>query len=414
MVDHNMTHSDARHTNEILQKALERIYSLHRKDMDFRLESGPYRDLLVKLGNPQERLPPVIHVAGTNGKGSTIAMLRALAENSGMKVHVYTSPHLFRFNERLRISGQLIDDDALLHSLHHINEINQDSAITFFEFTSALMFHLFATNSADLCLLETGCGGRLDCTNVITRPKATVITSIGLDHMHILGDTVEKIAVEKAGIMKAGAPCLVAPQRYDSVLPVLQTQAEKLNVKIFQAKRTHETPQPNLAGEHQRDNAATALLAFETLFPGRANKTALQHVEWPGRFQLLPFSQTLIYDGAHNEDSARALAQTLRECYPEKAISVILALQAHKDPAMFTRAFIGMDVTWYAADLPGGGQPQTAADLAQKLHVKSTFKYMEEAVQQAAQDNPSAVLVITGSLYAAELIPPSLWPNIQR
>lgn len=404
-------HSDARHSNERLQKALERIYGLHRKEMDFRLDSGPYRDLLVKLGNPQNKLPPTIHVAGTNGKGSTIAMLRSLAENAGMTVHAYTSPHLFRFNERLRVSGKLIEDDALLDAIEHINSVNQDAAITFFEFTSALMFHLFATNPADLVLLETGCGGRLDCTNVIENPMATLITSIGRDHMHILGDTVEKIAFEKAGIMKRGAPCFIAKQRYNEALNMFQKRADELNVTLWMAKGAIDT---NMEGAHQRDNAAVAWLAFDTLFPGKGCKEALMNVSWPGRFETLNFSQPLIYDGAHNEDSARVLADTLRECFPAKKLSIVLTLQSHKDPQFFIDAFSGMDVDWYAADLPGGQHPQNGADLAKKIDAKAFFAGIEDAVHQAASDNPDGVIVITGSLYAAQLIPPRLWPNIER
>jgi dihydrofolate synthase/folylpolyglutamate synthase len=182
---------DCGHSNDIIQKRLEAIYDLHTKKMDFRLDKGPYIDLLAALGNPHLHLPPVIHVAGTNGKGSTIAFLKSIYEAAGLSVHVYTSPHLIQFNERIVLGGAQITDDQLLHYFDLIDKANDGASITFFEYTTALAFKAFADNPADICLLETGLGGRLDCTNVIQNPLATLITPIGYDHTEWLGHDIK-------------------------------------------------------------------------------------------------------------------------------------------------------------------------------------------------------------------------------
>ena len=207
---------DASHSDPSIQSRLEAIYKLHTKKMDFRLDEGPYRDLLDKLGNPQNHLPPAIHFAGTNGKGSTLAFMKSIFEEAGLSVHTYTSPHLLKFNERITLNGAHISNDKLLQYLDLIESANEDAPVTFFEYTTALAFKAMTDHPADICLIETGLGGRLDCSNVIERPLATAITSIGYDHMDWLGTRIADIAYEKAGIMKSGCPCFIAPQIYDA------------------------------------------------------------------------------------------------------------------------------------------------------------------------------------------------------
>lgn len=406
-----MSHADTHHSNPLLEAALKRIYSLHRKEMDFRLGDGPYGDLLAKLGNPHLNLPPVIHVAGTNGKGSTIAMLRAMAEDMGLTVHAYTSPHLFRFNERLRVSGKLINDATLLNAIDHINLVNGDAAVTFFEFTTALAFHLFANHPADLVLLETGMGGRLDCSNVVSDPAVTIITAIGFDHMEYLGHTLENIAFEKAGIMKPNTPCILAPQFYSEAVAVFQARAEELGCPLIMASPDAETPIPSLSGAHQRDNMAAALAAFSILYPDYAPPSHLQ-IDWPGRFQNLNAPFSLLYDGAHNADSFRVLADTLTERFPDQPIVLILAMQGGKDINDYLKPL--QDAILYTVDLPIGRKPQSAAELALqiKLPVAGQFQEMQDAIKTASSAYPDHVIVIVGSLYAAQLIPDAYWPKM--
>lgn len=412
-----MIKSDAAHPNQALQDALARIYTLHRKDIDLRLESGPYRDILKRLGNPQNRLPPVIHVAGTNGKGSTIAMMRALAESRGLKVHAYTSPHLFRFNERLVVAGQEIDDHALLSTINYINTTNSDNPLTFFEFTSALMFHVFAENPADLCLIEVGMGGRLDCTNVIEQPAVTVITSLSYDHMAFLGDTMEQIAAEKAGIIKDGVPCVVASQRYPEVLPVIEARAARLHAPIVQAKADTNIPDLPLKGAHQRDNAAAAMAAMRILYPDMAWPKPFD-VSWPGRFQRLQHDVLdVIYDGAHNEDSLKVLGDTLRTEFNGRKVIIGLAMQNGKDVSMIKNAFHNLSYDLHVLGMPAGNHPQTATALKEKLEkqglvVTGSFDTPAELVAHAETHHKDAVLVFTGSLYLAQLIPGDLWPTL--
>lgn len=409
---------DARHPNTQLETALQRIYGLHRKSMDFRLDSGPYRDLLTKLDNPHNRLPPTIHVAGTNGKGSTIAMMRALAESRGLSVHVYTSPHLFKFNERIRVAGHLISDEVLLNNINYINTVNNDVPLTFFEFTSALMFHIFANSPADLCLIETGMGGRLDCTNVMDHPNVTVITSLGYDHQAFLGNNIEQIAFEKAGIMKANAPCVIAPQRYPEAMKVFIHRTDELNVQILKAKPDLSLFTGHLKGDHQKDNAATALLAIQQLYPDMVWQENL-NIQWPGRFQKLNHNAIdFIYDGAHNEDSLKVLMDTLTTEFPGRNISLGLIMQDGKDPSVLKKHLQNQHISIYTIDMPVGSHPQTADALARKLeniniNVSGQFLCPQSFIDHIETHNKDDVLVIAGSLYAAQLIPAQYWPTIE-
>ena len=267
-------------------KILARLMALHPKVIDLSL--GRIEHLMAKLGHPERHLPPVIHVAGTNGKGSTCAFARAILEAAGLRVHAYSSPHLVRFHERIRLSGKLIDEDELSALLEECETANAGDPMTFFEITTAAAFLAFTRHKADAVILEVGLGGRLDATNLIDRPAVTVITPIDLDHQHYLGDTIAQIAAEKAGIMKRGVPCIVGPQS-DEAMRVIEARAKALHVPLsnwgveFKAHEEHrrmvyddddgllDLPMPRLPGAHQIVNAATASLAL--LLRTQANKS---------------------------------------------------------------------------------------------------------------------------------------------
>ena len=286
---------------------LARLLKLHPQEIDLSLER--IERLLATLGRPERRLPPVIHVAGTNGKGSTTAFMRAMLEAAGKRVHVYTSPHLVRFHERIRIGraggGRLVDEAALVEALSRVERLNDGATITQFEITTAAAFVLFAEHPADFTLLEVGLGGRVDATNVVAEPVAAVITSLSLDHERYLGGTIEEIATEKAGIMKRGRPVVIAPQPA-AALAMLERQASRHGATPFVAGedwtaiREHgrliyqdedgllDLPPPRLSGRHQFANAGTAVATLRRAglnLPTAAIEAGLLNVEWPARLQ---------------------------------------------------------------------------------------------------------------------------------
>ncbi len=270
-----MVPAESKTASPELAAVLQRLYRFHPKSLDLSL--GRLQRLLSALGNPEQHLPPVIHVAGTNGKGSTVAFLRAMLEAAGCKVHAFTSPHLVHFNERIRLAGTLISDEHLVVLIEEIEAVNGDQPITFFEITTAVAFLAFARVPADAVLLETGLGGIMDATNVVAQPAATIITRISFDHMHLLGDTIEKIAGEKAGIMKQGVPAIVSYQRNDGALSTIEAWALKIGAPLYRygqewrvealadgfvyedAFGKLELPLPALLGEHQVYNAGAAI-----------------------------------------------------------------------------------------------------------------------------------------------------------
>lgn len=315
---------------------LERLTKLHPKIIDLSLDRV-WR-LLEKIGHPERRLPPVVHVAGTNGKGSVIAYLRAMLEAAGKRVHVYTSPHLVRFHERIRLNGTLISETDLLRLLEECEAANGGTPITFFEITTCAAFLAFARQPADILLMEVGLGGRLDATNVIDRPLLTVQMPISFDHMQFLGHTLAAIAGEKAGIMKRGVPTVVAPQPPEAAA-VFDAKAKELGAE--QHRHGHEWsvdvagdgmafrdaaaerryPLPGLAGRHQIDNAGTAIACLKYLGEFGVDEAAIKHglrdVNWPARLQrltkgplaaALPAGWELWLDGAHNASGGEALA----------------------------------------------------------------------------------------------------------
>lgn len=346
-------------TNEYLSQ----FNLLHPRQVDLNLMR--LQRLLKQLGDPQLGLPAVIHVAGTNGKGSTIAYLRACLEEAGYRVHTYTSPHLVRFNERIRLNGHLITDEQLDNYLAVIARVNAGCDLTFFEATTAAAFLAFKDHPADIILLETGMGGRLDATNIIMNPLACVITPVSYDHQDYLGETIQEIATEKAGIIKAGTKVIVAKQNYDveKVLrrAIYETKSTgyvcgsewqfdfyddalfvTVNEDVFVCQ------QPALNGAHQYSNAATAIITLKAIadeFPVslKAMNNGLEKAYWPGRLQnvtagklkeSLSTGQELWLDGAHNPDGVQALRAAVGQ-WPHKELTLCLALLKNRDPKMF-------------------------------------------------------------------------------
>src|SRR5262245_23945559 len=354
---------------------LARLLALHPKRIDLSLDRM-WR-VLERLGNPQRKAPPVIHVAGTNGKGSTIAFLRAMLEAAGKSVHVYTSPNLVRVNERFRLGGAgggvLVSDAELVDALAECERANGDAPITLFEIETAAAFVLFARHSADMPLLEVGLGGRLDATNVIERPLASVVTPVSMDHIEFLGDTLEKIAAEKAGIFRAGVPAVIAPQS-DAASTVLERQAEKIRAPLHVAGQhwhAHvengrlvyqdeqgllDLPPPKLFGRHQFDNAGSAIAALRAAgirLPVQAIEQGLTRAEWPARLQRLtagrlvsiaPAGAELWLDGGHNADGGRAIAAALGDLEERvsRPLILVVGMLSTKDRAAFLRNFTGL------------------------------------------------------------------------
>jgi dihydrofolate synthase/folylpolyglutamate synthase len=418
-----------------------RLTALHPKRIDLSLDR--IERLLAELDHPERKLPPVIHVAGTNGKGSTIAFMRAILEAAGKRVHVYSSPHLVRFNERYRLGvageGVLVSDSELSATLEECERANAGAPITVFEITTAVGLMLFARHPADMLLIEVGLGGRLDATNVVDRPLATVITRVAIDHTDFLGDTLEKIATEKAGILKRETPAIVAAQARD-VLAVIVRQAAKLNAPLKIAGEdwtaTEERgrlvyqdeaglldlPAPKLYGRHQFENAGLAIAALRAIKPFKISPAAFEagmvKADWPARLQrlaagrlvdLAPAGSELWLDGGHNPDGGRAVAAALADLEERvsRPLVLIVGMLANKDCAGFLSNFTGLARRMIAVPVPGAEKGLTAeavADAARAIGLPATGRdNLEEALEAARKldlDPPPRIL-ITGSLYLA-------------
>ncbi|MDZ5697374.1 folylpolyglutamate synthase/dihydrofolate synthase family protein [Chelativorans sp. M5D2P16] len=363
-------------TVETAERAIERLMSLHPKGFDLSLER--IARLLERLGNPHERLPPVIHIAGTNGKGSAAAFAQALIEASGRTVHVHTSPHLVRWHERYRLGaaggGRLVEDAVLAEAVERVAEANRGEQVTVFEILTAVMFVLFSEHPADAAVVEVGLGGRFDATNVIPRPAVSLIMPISLDHEAYLGDRVELIAAEKAGIIKRGVPVVVGQQEWDAARDVLIETAERLNcplqaygenfIAVEEGGRMvyqdegglFDLPLPRLAGRHQIANAAAAIAAVKTAgFPvaDRTAERAMTAVSWPGRLQAMPEGRLsalapegaeIWIDGGHNPGAGAVIAEALAESEERRPRPLILiaGMLSTKDQTGYFHAFQGM------------------------------------------------------------------------
>lgn len=429
-----MQATDARHPNPTLEAKLARLFTLRGGPVVDLTIRPAYRELLARLGNPHTKLPPVIHVAGTNGKGSVIAFMRAILEAAGHTVHVYTSPHLIKFNERIVLAGQVIDDCALESLLDEVTAANRDLPLTFFEITTAMAFLAFSRVPADVVLLETGLGGRLDSTNAIENPAATVITSIGKDHMEFLGPTIQEIAGEKAGIMKRAVPCVIAPQTHPDSEPALTRCARELSVPIQRfghewqcgsdgsrmnfryGTDSYDLPLPVLTGAHQIWNAGTALAALMTIrarFPVTAKSMAegLRTAVWPGRLQkihdsALPAGWELWIDGGHNEDAAQVLAAQTDSWARQdgKPLHLIIGMMRRKDVASFLAPLSPHAASIYGVPVaPGDPLAHDRESFMAALAGTGLKVRWEDTAIRAVDDivgsgAPGRIL-ITGSLY---------------
>lgn len=410
---------------------LARMLALHPKIIDLTLDRV-WR-LLKALGNPQDTLPPVIHIAGTNGKGSTQAMIRAGLEAAGKRVHAYTSPHLARFHERIRLAGTLITEDALTAILDECYAVNGGEAITYFEITTCAAILAFARTPADFVLLEVGLGGRLDATNVLEKPALTIITPVSIDHQQYLGDTLAEIAGEKAGIIKRGVPCIVGPQQ-QAGLEVIEARAARLGAPVM-ASGQHwhareeagrlvfedergllDLPLPNLPGPHQIENAGAALAALRALGMGEAAfEAAVTRADWPARMQRLrqgplidaaPGAE-LWLDGGHNPAAGQAIAATL-DRLPERPTWLICGMLNTKDIAGFMRPLAGHADGLLAVSIPGEANTLPAEDTAaaaRKAGISAeTAASVAEALAKITAQDPTARVLICGSLYLAGAI----------
>jgi dihydrofolate synthase/folylpolyglutamate synthase len=424
-----------------IDSIVARLTALHPKRIDLSLDR--IERLLAALGHPATKLPPVIHVAGTNGKGSVVAFLRAMLEAAGKRVHVYTSPHLVRYNERYRLGGKgegaLVTDEELAATLAECERVNDGQPITVFEITTAVGLLLFSRHPADVLLMEVGLGGRLDATNVIEHPLASVITPIAIDHTEFLGDSIEKIAAEKAGILKRGTPAIVAAQPRDA-LAVIERQAARLGAPLKIAGEdwtaTEERgrlvyqdeaglldlPPPRLYGRHQFENAGLAIAALRAIkllkLAPAAYEAGIAKADWPARMQrlppgalaaLAPQGSEVWLDGGHNPDGGRAVAAALADLEERvsRPLVLIVGMMAIKDCEGFLSNFTGLARRMIAVPVPNAekGLPAEAvADAARAIGLPATSRdNLTEALEAARKldlDPPPRIL-ITGSLYLA-------------
>ncbi len=433
-------------TDPIVSQAeaeIDKLMGLHPKGYDLSLDR--IRRLLEVLGNPHLKLPPVIHVAGTNGKGSATAFCRALLEAQGLSVHVHTSPHLVRWHERYRIGvkggrGQIVDDAMFADALRRVAEANGGKPITVFEILTAVTFILFSEQPADVVVLEVGLGGRFDATNVVEKPAVCIVQPISLDHQAYLGDRVELIAAEKAGIMKRGVPVVIGHQEFDGAKDVLISTAERLGCPLavfaqdFLAYEEFgrlvyqdefglmDLPLPRLPGRHQIGNAATAIRAVKaagyTVTEEIAEKAMLS-VEWPGRLQRLtegrlveraPQGAEIWLDGGHNPGAGEVIAEAMAAMEERQArpLHLVIGMINTKDPIGFFRAFVDIAHNVYTVPILGsdvGLDPvalaQSAAEAGLKALPMGSLGQALDAIRERSEGGIPPRIMIGGSLYLA-------------
>ena len=412
---------------------IQRLNQYHPKVIDLSLDR--INHLLELLGNPHKSLPPVIHIAGTNGKGSTLAFMRAIAEAAGLNVHAYTSPHLVRFNERIRINGKIISDQYLLELITEVEHVNGNAPITFFEITTAIALIAFSRISSDLVLLETGLGGRLDATNVISRPIVTALTPISHDHAGFLGNDLKNIAREKAGIIKSGVACITAKQE-PSVLKVIKHTAEDKdaplsiegqdwwvaikgnNLSIMSPEGQINPPLPNLVGPHQIQNAGLGIVTLAALGDKRINRQAVERgikrADWPARMQRLtrgplceklPKNWELWLDGGHNPAAGEAIAATLGTI-TDRSVHLIVGLLNTKSPVEFLAPLLQYSKSLTAIEILDSDSSFSANEIleaAKKIGFQAkTAKSISTAIRKIiTEEKLPSMILICGSLYLA-------------
>lgn len=388
---------------------------------------GRLLSLLQKLGNPHLKLPPTIHIAGTNGKGSTQAFLKSILHAHGKRVHAYTSPHLVKFNERIELCGQAISDDDLSALIIEVQRVNEGEAITFFEVTTAIAFLAFSRIPADYLLLEVGLGGRFDATNVIEQSVATAITPIDVDHQEFLGSDIGKIAAEKAGILRKNTPSYWAKQQ-KIVTDVLVRQAKSIGCSYKQegtdwlvtpqAWQMGENSLPlddlGLKGAHQKQNSALALSLLKDIlgdeFDDKKALLGLKNVSWPARLQQVPidkfmdisFHHELWLDGAHNPHGAKALAAHIKEQWGNQPTYLIMGMLNNRNADEWLESFDGLiteAVTIPLTSTPNGHNPQDLQYALKKRNIKATaFMDMPMAFEYLSH-LPKGRILMAGSLY---------------
>ena len=407
---------------------------MHPKKIDLSL--GRLERLLDALGRPQDRLPPIAHVAGTNGKGSTCALLKAIAEAHGERVHLYTSPHLVRFNERIVLAGDIVSDAALIDAFARCEAANDGAPITFFEITTAVAFLLFSETPADRLILEVGLGGRYDATNVIANPAVTAITPVSLDHQDFLGDTLSLIAPEKAGILKPHIPAVIGPQpreAEDAILRIAEQVGSPTALwgRDYRAYGEHDRlvyeeenlvwdlPRPNLTGDHQIINAGIAIAAARAMsLPEAAARDGITKASWPARLQRLttgPLAETanasgaeLWLDGGHNPAAGIALSRAMADLEGRDARPLVLicGFSPKKDIAGYLTAFSGLAsrviAVPFATGRDGSVPAATVATSAESVGLDAvTATGLKQALKNAVQGEPAPRILICGSLYLA-------------
>ncbi|MGH7096574.1 MAG: bifunctional folylpolyglutamate synthase/dihydrofolate synthase [Stellaceae bacterium] len=421
-------------SEEASDRVLERLTRLHPKKIDLSL--GRIERLLAALGNPQDRLPPVVHVAGTNGKGSVVATLRACLEAGGWRVHAYISPHLVRFHERIRLAGTLIAEDDLVALLEECERANGGEPITFFEITTAAAFLAFARTPADAVLLEVGLGGRLDATNLVRRPAATAITPISPDHQAFLGDTIAVIAGEKAGRLKPGVPAALAPQTPEAQT-VLEARARAVGAPLYRWGEEWRSfpsdggmryegkswqldlPRPSLLGAHQIVNAGTAIACLEHLdaLPVSAEAIAagLRQIEWPARLQPLTRGPLIAMmpgwelwlDGGHNPGCGEVLAAVAADWH-DRPLHLVVGMLNTKDAAGFLRPLSPYVRDLRAVTIPGEDNALPAEAIAAAAHEAGipaqTAPSLAAAFAAIARESKMGRVLICGSLHLAGVV----------
>ncbi len=414
---------------------INKLSEIHPKGFDLSLDRILL--LLEKLGNPQNKLPPVIHVAGTNGKGSTLAFTRAILEAQGYKVHVHTSPHLVNWHERYRLAGKLVSDDVLADAIQRIADTNNNKPITVFELLCAVMFVLFSEHEADFALVEVGLGGRFDATNVIAEPKVCAIAPVALDHQAYLGDTIAKIAFEKAGIIKKHVPVAVGRQQ-DEARETIEEVARKNQSPItilgqdFDAYRDAtgfvyqdeegllDLPMPKLAGEHQLDNAALAMAAIRLAnikVSPEAFAQGMLDVTWPGRLEKLPSgkitkalgNKTDIWiDGGHNPSAGEAIAAELsrQNTGSSRKTLLICGMINTKEPLGYFKPFeklgaevITVPVAMSEASIASDDLAEVAKQAGLKTQSTTSLKAAIEQTAHKLKENSDLRILFCGSLY---------------